>query len=37
MAEEADAASALNQEQGRSSDLNRQLDELERQLTKPPR
>jgi chromosome segregation ATPase len=36
-AEEADAASALNQEQGRWSDLNRQLDELERLLTKPPR
>ena len=34
-ADEADAASALNQEQGRWSDLNRQLDELERALVKP--
>jgi len=33
--DEADAASALNQEQGRWSDLNRQLEELERALTKP--
>lgn len=32
MAEEAEAAGALNMEQGRSSDLNRQLDELERAL-----
>jgi predicted nucleic acid-binding Zn-ribbon protein len=32
MAEETEAAGALNQEQGRSSDLNRQLDELERAL-----
>ena len=32
--EEADAASALNQEQGRWLDLNRQLDELERALIK---
>ena len=30
MTEESDAAGALNLEQGRSSDLNRQLDELER-------
>lgn len=37
MTAESEAASTLNQEQGRSSDLNRQLDELERQLTKPPR
>jgi DNA repair exonuclease SbcCD ATPase subunit len=37
MTAESDAAGTLNQEQGRSSDLNRQLDELERQLTKPPR
>ena len=36
MTEEAEAAGALNLEQGRSSDLNRQLDELERQLTRPP-
>ena len=34
-ADEADAASALNQEQGRWSDLNRQLEELERALVKP--
>jgi chromosome segregation ATPase len=33
-ADEADAAGALNQEQGRWSDLNRQLEELERALTK---
>mgnify|MGYP000583692324 CR=1 FL=1 len=32
--EEADAAAALNQEQGRWSDLNRQLEELERALAK---
>ena len=32
--EEADAASILNQEQGRWSDLNRQLEELERALTR---
>lgn len=32
--DEGDAASALNQEQGRWSDLNRQLEELERALTK---
>ena len=32
--EEADAAGVLNQEQGRWSDLNRQLDELERTLVK---
>lgn len=37
MTAESDAAGTLNLEQGRSSDLNRQLDELERQLTKPPR
>ena len=37
MTAESDAAGVLNQEQGRSSDLNRQLDELERQLTRPPR
>ena len=37
MTAESDAAGALNLEQGRSSDLNRQLDELERQLAKPPR
>ncbi len=37
MTAESDAAGTINQEQGRSSDLNRQLDELERQLTKPPR
>jgi len=37
MNEENEAAGMLNQEQGRSSDLNRQLDELERQLIKPPR
>jgi chromosome segregation ATPase len=34
--DEADAAAALNAEQGRWSDLNRQLDELERLLAKPP-
>jgi len=34
-ADEAEAATALNQEQGRWSDLNRQLEELERALTKP--
>ena len=33
-ADEAEAATTLNQEQGRWSDLNRQLDELERALTK---
>ncbi len=33
--DEAEAASALNQEQGRWSDLNRQLEELERVLVKP--
>jgi septation ring formation regulator EzrA len=32
--DEAEAASALNQEQGRWSDLNRQLEELERALVK---
>lgn len=32
--DEAEAASALNQEQGRWSDLNRQIEELERALTK---
>ena len=32
--DEADAAGILNQEQGRWSDLNRQLDELERGLVK---
>ncbi len=32
---EADAAGALNAEQGRWSDLNRQLEELERLLVKP--
>ena len=37
MSTESDAAGTLNLEQGRSLDLNRQLDELERQLTKPPR
>jgi hypothetical protein len=37
MNEEAEAAGALNLEQGRWSDLNRQLEELERQLAKPPR
>ena len=36
MTAESDAAGTLNQEQGRWSDLNRQLDELERQLSKPP-
>jgi hypothetical protein len=34
MNEEAEAAGALNQEQGRWSDLNRQLEELERALAK---
>jgi hypothetical protein len=34
LAAEADAAGVLNQEQGRWSDLNRQLDELERALAK---
>jgi chromosome segregation ATPase len=34
VADETDAANALNQEQGRWSDLNRQLDELERALIK---
>lgn len=34
-AEEAEATVALNLEQGRWSDLNRQLDELERLLTRP--
>jgi len=34
MQDEADAAGILNQEQGRWSDLNRQLEELERALTK---
>jgi len=34
VANENDAASALNQEQGRWSDLNRQLEELERLLVK---
>jgi DNA repair exonuclease SbcCD ATPase subunit len=33
-ADEADAAGALNQEQGRWSDLNRQLEDLERALSK---
>ena len=33
-AEEAEAAAALNQEQGRWSDLNRQLEELERVLAR---
>ena len=33
-ADEAEAAQMLNQEQGRWSDLNRQLEELERALTK---
>jgi chromosome segregation ATPase len=33
--DEAEAASVLNQEQGRWSDLNRQLEELERALVKP--
>ena len=37
MTAESDAAGTLNLEQGRSLDLNRQLDELERQLTRPPR
>jgi predicted nucleic acid-binding Zn-ribbon protein len=37
MADEAEAASALNLEQGRSADLNRQLDELERALAQRPR
>ena len=36
MTAESDAAGTLNLEQGRSSDLNRQLDELERQLARPP-
>ena len=36
MAEEAEAAGALNLEQGRSSDLNRQLDDLERTLVPKP-
>lgn len=35
--DETEAASALNQEQGRWSDLNRQLEELERTLTKGQR
>lgn len=35
MGEEAEAAGALNLEQGRWSDLNRQLEELERLLTPP--
>jgi hypothetical protein len=34
LAAEADAAAILNQEQGRWSDLNRQLDELERALAR---
>jgi len=34
--EESDAAGILNQEQGRWSDLNRQLDDLERMLTPRP-
>ena len=34
LTEEADAAAALNHEQGRWSDLNRQLEELERSLAK---
>ena len=34
MTEEAEAAAALNHEQGRWSDLNRQLEELERALAK---
>jgi chromosome segregation ATPase len=34
IANETDASNALNQEQGRWSDLNRQLDELERLLVK---
>ena len=36
MAEEAEAAGALNLEQGRSSDLNRQLEDLERALAPKP-
>ena len=36
MAEEAEAAGALNLEQGRSSDLNRQLEDLERSLAPKP-
>lgn len=36
MAEEAEAAGALNLEQGRWSDLNRQLEELERALSPKP-
>ena len=32
--DETEAATTLNQEQGRWSDLNRQLDELERALAK---
>lgn len=36
IAEEADAASVLSQEQGRWSDLNRQLEEFERALARPP-
>ncbi len=37
VADEADAAAALNLEQGRWSDLNRQLEELERALAAKPR
>jgi hypothetical protein len=36
-AEEVELAGALNNEQGRWSDLNRQLEELERALTAKPR
>jgi predicted nucleic acid-binding Zn-ribbon protein len=36
MGEESEAAGVLNQEQGRWSDLNRQLEELERALTPKP-
>ena len=37
LGEETEAASALNNEQGRWSDLNRQVEELERTLTAKPR
>jgi predicted nucleic acid-binding Zn-ribbon protein len=36
MGEESEAAGILNQEQGRWSDLNRQLEELERALAPKP-
>ena len=37
MTAESDAAGAVSLEEGRSLELNRQLDELERHLAKPPR